>query len=281
MSDGLVCAVLSLRAQPGLVAATRSLVEQEPRPEVVVVNSGGGDPGADLARAGLDVPVVDVEERLYAGGARNRAIEATSARYVAFLAGDSEAEPGWVAGRLRAHSEGAEAVACALTCPPGSSRSATAAHLLLNWRRMPGAEPPDRLLFGLSYDRRLFDRFGLFREDLRVGEDSEFNRRIRESVTTAWAPDVRTRHPHPERARDFLADQRRRGRRRAAARKRIYGKDPVWKLLFDAGHNPALALRQARRTPDPDERRDLMRAWPMLVPGSLAYLVGGLAGRFA
>ena len=97
---------------------------------------------------------MDVSERLYAGGARNRGIAATSARYVAFLAADSEAEPGWVAGRLRAHAEGADAVACALTSPPGASRSATAAHLLLNWRRMPGAEPPHRLLFGLSYDRR-------------------------------------------------------------------------------------------------------------------------------
>ena len=281
MSDGLACAVLSLRSQPGLVAAVRSLVEQEPRPEVVVVNSGGGDPAADLTRAGLDVPVVDVCERLYAGGARNRAVEATSSRYVAFLAGDSEAEPGWVAGRLRAHAEGAGAVACALTSPPGASRSATAAHLLLNWRRMPEAEPPDRLLFGLSYDRALFERFGLFREDLRVGEDSEFNARIRDSVTIAWAPDVRTRHPGPERAREFLADQRRRGRRRAVARTSIYGKDPVWKLVFESGQNPARALRQARQTPDPRERNDLMRAWPMLIPGSLAYLAGGLAGRFS
>jgi glycosyltransferase involved in cell wall biosynthesis len=279
MSDGLACAVLSLRAQPGLVAATRSLLTQDPRPEVVVVNSGGGDPAADLARAGLEVPVVDVRERLYAGGARNRAIEATSARYVGFLAGDSTAEPGWVAGRLRAHAAGAEAVACALTSPPGASRSATAAHLLLNWRRMPGAEPPDRLLFGLSYDRRLFDRFGMFREDLRVGEDSDFNGRIGESVTIGWAPDVRTRHPGPERMREFLADQRRRGRRGAWARRSIHGKDPVPKLILDAALNPALALRQAHRTPDPNERRHLLRAWPMLLPGSVAYLAGGLAGR--
>jgi len=279
MSEQLACVVLSLGAQPGLVGAVRSLIEQEPRPEVVVVNSGGGDPAAALVRAGVDVPVVNETQRLYAGGARNRGIEATSARYVAFLAADSTAEPGWVAGRLRAHAGGADAVACALTSPPGASRSASAAHLLQNWRRLPGTPQSELLLFGLSYDRALFDRFGLFSEDLRVGEDSEFNQRIRESATIAWAPDVRTQHPGASRPREFLVDQHRRGRRRAQARRRIYGAESGRKLIADAVMNPTMALRHARRTPDPQVRKALLRGWPMLVPGSLAYLAGGISGR--
>ena len=279
MSERLACAVLSLGAQPGLVDAVRSLIEQEPPPELVVVNSGGGDPAGALARAGLEVPLVDEPERLYAGGARNRGIEATSARYVAFLAADSEAEPGWVAGRLRAHEDGADAVACALTSPPDASRSASAAHLLQNWRRLPGTPPAERLLFGLSYDRALFDCFGLFSEDLRVGEDSEFNRRIRESATIAWAPDVRTQHPGASRPREFLVDQHRRGRRRAEARRRIYGPESAKKLIIDSVMNPTMAVRYARQTPDPRERQALVRGWPMLVPGSLAYLAGGISAR--
>ena len=279
MSEQLACVVLSLRAQPGLVDAVRSLIEQEPCPEVVVVNSGGGDPAAALARAGLEVPLVDEPDRLYAGGARNRGIEATSERYVAFLAADSVAEPGWVAGRLRAHADGADAVACVLTSPPGASRSASAAHLLQNWRRLPGTPPTERLLFGLSYDRALFDRFGHFSEDLRVGEDSEFNNKIRESATIVWAPDVRTQHPGASRPREFLADQHRRGQRRAQARRRLYGPESAMKLVADAVMNPTMALRHARQTPDPRERAALMRGWPMLVPGSLAYLAGGISGR--
>lgn len=279
MNERLACAVLSLGAQPGLVDAVRSLIEQEPRPELVVVNSGGGDTAAALARAGLEVPLVDEPGRLFAGGARNRGIEATSARYVAFLAADSKAQPGWVAGRLRAHEDGADAVACVLTSPPDASRSASAAHLLQNWRRLATTPPSERLMFGLSYDRALFDRFGLFSEDLRVGEDSEFNRRIRESATIAWAPDVRTQHPGASRPREFLADQRRRGRRRAEARRRLYGPESATKLVIDSVMNPAMALLHARQTADPSERKALLRGWPMLVPGSLAYLVGGISAR--
>jgi hypothetical protein len=35
-----------------------------------------------------------------------------------------------------------------------------------------------RIAYGASYDRRLFEEHGYFREDLRVGEDAEFNRRL-------------------------------------------------------------------------------------------------------
>jgi GT2 family glycosyltransferase len=279
MSERLACGVLSFRGQPGLVDAVRSVIAQDPRPELVVVNSGGGDPAGALAGAGLDVPVIDHPERLYAGGARNRVIEATSARYVAFLAADSIAEPGWVGARLRAHGTGADAVACVLTSPPDASRSASAAHLLQNWRRLPGTPPSERLLFGLSYDRALFDRFGLFREDLRVGEDSDFNNRIREAVTIAWAPDVRTQHPGASRPREFLVDQHRRGKRRAEARRRLYGADPPRRLLTDAVSNPTRAVRHARHTTDPQDRRALQRGWPMLLPGALAHLVGGFSAR--
>ena len=54
---------------------------------------------------------------------------------------------------------------------------AWAAHLALWSRRIPGAS--SGLPYGASYDRRLFEQRGYFREDLRVGEDSEFNRRLR------------------------------------------------------------------------------------------------------
>ena len=43
--------------------------------------------------------------------------------------------------------------------------------------------------------------------------------------------------------------------------------------------NPTMALRYARQTADPGERKALLRGWPMLVPGSLAYLAGGISAR--
>ena len=77
MADGrLGCAVLSVGSPPTLIGAVRSLLEQEPTPEVVVVNSGGGDARAMLGEADLDVPVVECSKRLLPGGTRNRGIAA-------------------------------------------------------------------------------------------------------------------------------------------------------------------------------------------------------------
>ena len=57
MTPELACAVLSYREEPFLVEAVRSLGEQDEPVEIVVVNSGGGDPAAQMATAGIDVPV--------------------------------------------------------------------------------------------------------------------------------------------------------------------------------------------------------------------------------
>lgn len=272
----LACVVLSLGAQRGLADAVRSLVEQDPLPEVVVVNSAGGDPAASLAHAGLEVPVIDWPERLFAGAARNRGIAATSARYVAFLAADSVAEPGWVAGRIERHAAGADAVACVMASPPDASRSARAAHLLLNNRRMADTPPEERLFYGLSYDRELFTRFGPFREDMRVGEDSEFNARLQGSATFAWAPGVRTQHEAPSRPRDLLRDQYARGRRRVVAERGLSRSHTARKMVAHARVSVRLARRQAERTSDQDERARLIESWPLVIPGALSYLAGSI-----
>src|SRR5687767_6519615 len=110
----LACGVLSLRAERGLVAAVRSLLEQSEDLEIVVVNSGGGHARRRLLAAGIDVRVIEVPQRLLPGAVRNLAIEATRSPYVSFLAADCVALPGWAAGRLREHRRGAVAVAGAM-----------------------------------------------------------------------------------------------------------------------------------------------------------------------
>ena len=113
----LACIVLSLGSPPELIGAVRSLQAQDAPVEIVVVNSGGGRPAEMLRDAGANVRLIDVEARLYAGGARNIGIAASAAPYVAFLAADCAAEPGWVSGRLRRHRNGALAVSSAITNP--------------------------------------------------------------------------------------------------------------------------------------------------------------------
>ncbi|HEX2253785.1 MAG TPA: glycosyltransferase, partial [Thermoanaerobaculia bacterium] len=224
----LACVVLSLGNEPGLVDAVRSLLAQgheagENGLELVVVNSGGGGAAAALARAGIGrsgtpVRVVERSERLFAGAARNLGIAATTAPFVAFLAADCVAAPGWVAARLRRHRGGAAAVASALLHTAPRNPVAWAAHVALYSRRMPGVPASERLLYGVSYARELFHRFGPFPEDLRAGEDTVFHQRLAAAaVAIEWAPEVCTRHRNPRRLAPLLADQYRRGARSAAA----------------------------------------------------------------
>src|SRR5205823_181524 len=137
MTPELACAVLSLGDEPGLVEAVASLLAQDEPVEVVVVNSGGGDPEPRLGAAGLEVPVVNRREPLYAGAVRNLGIRATKAPYVCFLAADCIALPGWTAGRLREHRAGADMVASCMALVGDEALAARASLLLLHHRRLP------------------------------------------------------------------------------------------------------------------------------------------------
>jgi glycosyltransferase involved in cell wall biosynthesis len=272
----LACAVLSYQDQPFLVDAVRSVLDQSETVEVVVVNSGGGDPAARLRAAGVAVPVFSVEERLYPGAVRNIGIDRTRAPFVAFLAADCLATPSWAAARLHAHRAGAVAVASAMTNAYPDSLTAWAALLLLHNRRLPGTSPRQRLLYSLSYDRNLFTRFGRFREDLRAGEDSDFNARFLAQAPTILAPNVITAHRYPTNPREMLRDAFSRGRLQARTQGAIEGKSP--RNLRVALRGPLGVLRSlhvAGRTPPP-ERGLLLRAWPLVVAGSVAYSLGAL-----
>jgi glycosyltransferase involved in cell wall biosynthesis len=278
MTPELACVVLSLRDQPGLAAAVRSLLHQSEPAEIVVVNSGGGEPRATLSTAGIEVPVVEWPERLLPGGARNLGVEATRAPYVAFLAADCLAEPGWIAGRLRAHRAGAEAVAHVMADAPPRTRSTCAAHLLLYNRQLPDTPPERRHFYGLSYSRGLLERLGPFREDMLAGEDTELNRRVDSPI--AVTPDVRTAHRNPMRPASFLADQLDRGRRRADAERALHGRDVSSRLAWESLLNAAGAFREATRATDPAERLRLLSAWPLLFPGAAAFAAGALQARW-
>ena len=275
----LACGVLSLGDEPGLVDAVRSLIGQSEPVEIVVVNSGGGDPAARLAAAGIDVAVVNRERRLYPGAVRNIAIELTRAPYVSFLAADCLALPGWVAGRLREHRAGAAGVA---SCPANAypnSTCAWASLVLLHNRQLPVGPPHTRVFYGLSYDRSLFERYGLFAEHLRTGEDTEFNHRFGAS-SVVRATDVRTAHRYPTSLEGFLRDAYRRGCLRATMAGMRAGTRPKSaRIAADGALRIFASLRTVLNTPSPD-RASLLRAWPLVPLGALVYSVGAVTARF-
>ena len=275
----LACVVMSLGNQPGLFDAVRSLAAQGDAAEIVVVNSGGGDPEPRLRKAGLHVRVVNVRERLLPGAARNAGIDATTAPYVAFLAGDCTAEPGWVAGRLREHDAGAPAVASAIVNASPAVAPAAATFLLMHHRRAPSGRPRRIDLYGLSYARDLFNRYGRFREDMRGGEDTEFNLRLSPSIDIAWAPDVRCAVRYPQTVAAMVRDQWQRGVVQIRATEQVRGRARRLRVAQRAARNGAPALVQALRRPAPGERRAPLAALPLVPVAALARAGGVVAAR--
>jgi glycosyltransferase involved in cell wall biosynthesis len=210
----LAVVVLSVGAPEELKWAIRSLREQDQSLEIVVVNSGGGDPLSRLADEESRPEVISVGRLLWPGGARNVGIRATRAPWIAFLAADHVARPGWATGRLALHHRGHRAVASAVVNSNPRNVVAWASHLGMLVRRLPGVPAGDAVPCGASYARSIFAEYGGFREDLRVGEDTEFNSRLRSEDQPVWAPAVQTVHRTPTSLQAMLRDQRERGRRR-------------------------------------------------------------------
>lgn len=274
----LACVVMSLGNEPSLAEAVRSVLAQGGGAvELVVVNSGGGDAADTLARAGLAVPLVERQERLNPGAVRNLGIAATHAPFVSFLAADCLAAPGWVEGRRHRHLSGASAVASSLLHTSARNPFAWAMHVALYARRMPGAPPERRLLYGVSYARDLFDRFGLFPEELRAGEDTAFNQRLAGIVDIEWAPEVQTRHRHPRRLGELVRDQFGRGARAAAAWAILGGRRRAY-VAADAFRRLPSCLGTAWRAAERAQRPWISAAVPLLPVAAAAYAAGALFG---
>ena len=247
--------------------------------ELLVVNSGGGDAPGLLAAAGLgDVRVVEHPERLFPGGACNLGLRETTAPYVAFVAGDLVLRPGWVAGRLLRHRAGRAAVAAALVPIEPAGAAGRSSYLLLNHRRTPWTPPGEALRFSLSYDRRLFERYGVFREDLRVGEDLDMQQRFGPEVDIEFAPDVQAAHHGPDGVPAMLRDQFVRGRRMAYTRAWTEGADWRGRIARNALRNARLrgARRARRRRLAAPARAGRQRPRRCSCPVPPAYAAGAL-----
>jgi glycosyltransferase involved in cell wall biosynthesis len=188
-----------------------------------VVNSAGGGTQRLLQLAGVDCRIIEHRERLNPGAARNIGIKATSGDIVAFLADDCRVTGTWIATRIARHAEGHRVVASALIPDQPGLLANLASHVMLFGRRMPSCPTADAQLYGASYRRSVFDHYGLFREDLRTGEDTDFHARLATGDKPVWAPDIITVHVGPATLRAFFSDQATRGARTAAAWSRISG----------------------------------------------------------
>lgn len=265
--------VIAHDCPPSLVDAVRSLVHQQTPGDVIVVNSGGGDAKALLRDAGLSVPVVQRRERLYPSVARNLGLAVSTHRYVAFLASDCLAQPGWIAARLNAHRSGHRAVASAVVSHRPRHPIAMAAHLSLFCRRMPRVPVELAQTYGASYDRRLFEQHGQFREDIEDGEDTEFHSRLAPEDHPIWCPEVRTMHRGPSTLSGFLVDQFKRGHRTARASPDIRQRGRAsfaWSVIA----RTCSTIRVSIRVVEPGTWLSTVIAVPLLALGGVICALG-------
>jgi GT2 family glycosyltransferase len=275
----LTVVVLSFRNERTVLAAVDSLLDQDPVPEVLVSHSGAGPTPEILGRERPEVRVLASAARLSCSQARNAGIRAARTPLVGFLEADCIAEPGWVAGRLREHRRGAEAVASAVTNAYPHSASAWASHFLRYQGRSPDAGSSDRLLLGLSCHRRLFDRFGVFREDLPGGEDSEFTARLLAEVPIVWAADVRSAHRNADDPAALLRDHYFRGVRRGRTESRLSGEARTLEAAAEALRNVPRAVAWAGRLAASSQDPRPLGAAALLLPATAAYLAGLVSSR--
>ena len=279
--------VLSYRAPAHLHRAVASLLAQDRAAEIVVVNSGGGDAVGVLGHLMPRLRLVDVKERLYVGAARNVGIDASSAPYLAFLAADCVALPGWIAGREDRHLAGALSVSTPVVTLEPDNPVCLATSLYNYGRRNPAADAADISHFGRSYARTLFRKIGYFPPLLRESEDEVFNMAVDLIQMPVWAPNVLTGHEDPQTSGQAITDRMRRGYRMALGpNESVSGRaDRRFRLLqVRQKARVSIADNLIARSPDLSDRdrnrlRRLVRI--LAVTEATTYRLGKLRVRLA
>lgn len=192
--------VMAINSDPRVMDAVKSLLSGGVPTEIVVVNTGVGSLVGMLGELLEQVVLVESSRLRLPGGTRNLGITQATAPVVAFLAADCLASPGWAALRLAAHAD-APTVASAICPAPDASGRVTPASWamfsLQHSRRAPNFPPAGAKRYGVSYTRETLWRLGSFREDLRIGEDTEYNDRLARADKPVWRPDLITLHRYP------------------------------------------------------------------------------------
>lgn len=251
--------IISTHSDARTKAAVDSILSQDVPSEIVVVNTGRGSLRQVLKHRLEHVKLVETSCRHNVGGARNLGIEHCRAPIIAFLASDCQATPGWLRRRINAHRLGHAMVASALRpAPDREGRISTvswAAYATTHTGRMPETPADEAARYGLSYDRRLFERYGLFDGDRNLDEDTDFNNRCSPEGVPLWDPQILTLHDYPGRLIEALGDQFRRGSNASILARTSLGRSSI-KQLAHTVYRGWVVLRRIDRIPSPNPFRN-------------------------
>lgn len=210
----IVVVVIGIGGEKKLAAAVTALRAQPIPCEIVVVNSNGGSARETLQEHLDFIRIISIEERLYAGAARNVGIDASKAKFVAFLASDCVPLDGWLEDCLNAHLDGYSAVPSIIEPQKNVSNVSLANWIWLYSYRLGATSMIEESAYSFSYSRRLFDQYGYFPSGARIGEDTILNNRFRNKIEVAQGLGISLLHTFESEPQAVEKDIRTRARRR-------------------------------------------------------------------
>jgi succinoglycan biosynthesis protein ExoA len=183
-----------------IAACVRSILAQEPPPggfEIIIVDGMSDDGTRDiLKRLVATEPLlrtVDNPRRITPCG-MNVGIREARGRYIAIMGAHNRYAPEYLCRSMEVLEEtGADNVGGAMICEAESwlQRAIAAAHHSpfaagnARWHN-PDYEGPADTVFGGLYRREVFERIGLFDEELVRNQDDEFNLRLQRAGGKIW-----------------------------------------------------------------------------------------------
>lgn len=202
MSKPTISVVIPLyNKQREVAAAVRSALAQSyPPAEIVVVDDGSTDGGAEVVRQ-IPSPLVRLVTQPNAGVcvARNHGIAETSGEYIALLDADDEWEPGFLAE-----------IAALIEEFPGCGLYCTAFSIVSDDGVFPAETPSERGVVGNFFrdsahryiaipsasciPRRVFDTMGGFPEGMKIAEDLYMWIKIARRYPVCFSPERLVRY---------------------------------------------------------------------------------------
>jgi glycosyltransferase involved in cell wall biosynthesis len=260
--------------------------------DVIVVDSSVDETPGIVQREFPWARLIHLDQRTFAGAARNIGARATSAEYCLMLDSDCVASPDLLERAISRHREASYA-AVSGSLANGTPRSliGSIGYLLEFKEYMPTA--PRRLALtvptaNVAYRRDVLERFGFFDDDMWLAEDILFNWKVTSSgEVILFDPAIRATHINRTGWQEVLSYQVNLGRLSAEARRRgglpggILLRYPALIVLM-----PWVRLMRAFQWLVAHDKKALivlLAAWPLYLLGCLLWSVGfleqALSGR--
>jgi glycosyltransferase involved in cell wall biosynthesis len=184
--------------------------------EIILVDSSYDATPEIVSRLFSGVTLIHLDKKTDPGSARNIGIKQSKGDPVLFIDADCIADATWIEKMLARHREGHMVVGGAVENGNGPGDAVALAGYMAEFREFlpehPGRMVPHVPTCNISYKREVFSKYGFFDKDYYPQEDMLYNYHLMENgIKILFSPDIRVRHIHRVRLKDFFGHQRKIG----------------------------------------------------------------------